>query len=172
MVRRIIRRKRSSVNEALGNTEAVRSLRHYGFRAYKISDVMGTSFTSKKPVDILCCSPKGRYVAIEGKIIKKWAGLNIKAFRENQIQELDGVVKRHGRAFVFLYVKIPRDLSKGLKKIDQLVVFDWRIYRNIIKKGISAKQMRERLLGVWLDPIMVSGKIVWPIKKLLWRRFK
>lgn len=158
------------MKEVTGNTEAVRSLRFFGWGANKLSDIRGSRFTDKKPCDIIACSPKGRHVMIEGKMIKKWSCFNDKVFAQHQIDELDNNCnKRLGRSFVFLYIRINGDSSKGTKRVIKLVVFDWKKHRkNLQGKGYSIDQMRSQSVGVWLDPIHdKDGKIMWPIKKLL-----
>lgn len=152
------------------NTEVVRSLKHYGWGAYKLSDVRGARFTETKPCDIIACSPKGRYVAIEGKLIKKWQGFSAKALRPNQIAHLDQTcIKRQGRAFVFLYVRINPDKQKGTKRECWLVAFDWKKHREaLMGKGYGVNQLRNLEVGLWWKPIKdKQGKILWPLKKLL-----
>lgn len=166
---KIKKRKRSSITEAVGNTEAVRSFHHYGFGAYKISDVQGSRFTETKPCDILVCSPKGRYIAVEGKMIKKWCSFGGNVLRPNQIFELEGTsIKRKGRAFIFLYVRIPPNKIKGTKRVHKLVVFDWAKYRKIFMgRGISIEDMRNKKYGVWIDPFKrPDGKIIYDIRKI------
>lgn len=157
------RRRRSKINEALGNKIAVNSLRHYGFRAHKISDVMGSHFTDKKPYDIFACSPKGRSVAIEGKLMKKWGKLNHKVFQAQQLIELDGnCLKCNGRSFVFLYVMIG--------KTHLLCVLDWKRYHMRIKTdaGISIDELRNMETGKWYDVTQDSfGKDIYNIKGFL-----
>lgn len=158
------------MKENVGNTEVVRSLKHIGWGAYKLSDVRGSRFTETKPCDIIACSPKGRYVSIEGKLIKKWEGFNARKLRPNQIAELNGTAfKRKGRAFVFLYVRINADKSKGQKRVCKLVVFDWKKHRQVLMgKGYGVQELRAQKVGVWLDPDKDDqGKLLWPLKKLL-----
>lgn len=145
----IKRRRRSSINEALGNRIAVRSLRHIGYGAYKIPDVMGSHFTDKKPYDIVASSLKGRSIAIEGKLMKKWGRFDWKVFQSQQIVELDAnCLKREGRSFVFIYVII----TEGNKRMHRLCVLDWKKYHKQIKgKGISIDQMRSQKVGKWYD---------------------
>lgn len=158
------------MKEATGNSEVVKSLRKIGWGATKLSDVRGSRFTDSKPCDILACSPKGRYVAIEGKMIKKWGGFNTKTLRQNQIDELNNTcLKRQGRAFVFLYVRINANPSKGLKRVCKLVIFDWKKHRKALEgKGYGVAQLRSQSVGVWLDPSRdEDGKTIWNLKKLL-----
>jgi len=169
------KRKRSTINEAVGNTEAVRSLHHIGWGAYKIPDTMGSRFTSDKPCDIIACSPKGRYVAIEGKMIKKWCSFNAKVLRPNQIFELDrATLKCKGRAFVFLYVRIQADKEKGTQRVHKLCVFDWKLHRgSLINKGYSIEAIKTQSVGVWFDPIKnKNGKTIYNLRKLLKRGMK
>jgi len=158
--------KRSSVNESQGNTAALRSLHHYNFGAHKLSDVMGKRFTDPKPCDIIASSPKGRYIAIEGKIIKKWGKFTSKVLRPQQRSELDrATFKTEGRAFIFLYVRI--------EKVHYLVLFDWKKHRSILDEGISIEQMKAKTFGVWLPPKKdENGKVIYNIKNMLSERFK
>lgn len=158
--------RRSSVNEVTGNSDAVRSLRLYGFRAYKIPDVRGTKFTGEKPCDIWAYSNKGRHVSIEGKMIKKFESFSSKVLRSNQIEELDACVQKEGRAFVFLYIYIPRQ-----KK--QLVVFDWLLYRDLLHRGFSKQELLTKEFGVWLEEMkQFDGKAIFNLSKLLSKEFK
>lgn len=143
--------KRSSIVERVGNTEAVRSFRRFGWGAYKISDVQGMRFTETKPCDIIAQAPNGLYVAVEGKMIKKWSKISGDLFRPNQIEELDGAIKRKGRAFFFLYVRIQPIKEKGVERVHALVVFDWKKYRKrLFTKGISGAELRERTHGLFI----------------------
>jgi len=142
--------KRSSIVERVGNTEAVRSFRKFGWGAYKISDVQGMRFTSEKPCDILAQSPKGLYVAVEGKMIKKWAMVSTKLFRPNQIQELDGACKRKGGAFLFVYVRIQKNKEKGIERVHALLVFDWKKYRERLMVGIGARELKSLVHGIFI----------------------
>ena len=158
------------MNEATCNTEVVRSLKHFGWLAYKISDQVGGRFTVIKPCDILACSPKGCYVAIESKLMKKWGKFDASALRPNQIEHLTGVtLKRDGRAFVFLFVRISRNPKKGVKSVHKLVVFDWKKHsKKLLNGGYTIEELRNQQVGQWFDPVKDKhGKIIWPLKNLL-----
>ena len=158
------------MKESEGNTSAVRSLKRYKFGAYKLSDVRGSRFTETKPCDIIAQSPKGRYIAIEGKVMNTWSNFNDKWLRPNQIAALnDATFKRPGRAFIFVYVVIKADKQKGTKRLHKLLVLDWKVYRETLQgKGIGVDQMRSHSVGVWLDPFKDDeGKTVYPLKKLM-----
>lgn len=143
--------KRSSIVERVGNTEAVRSFRKFGWGAYKISDVQGMRFTETKPCDIIAQAPNGLYVAVEGKMIKKWEKISARLFRPNQINELDGACKRKGRAFLFLYVRIQPNKEKGTPRVHALFVFDWKKYRKrLMTIGIGAQELRDRAHGIFI----------------------
>lgn len=162
-----------SVKESIANTEVVRSLKHYGFSAHKLSDVMGSRFTSSKPCDIIAQSPKGRYIAIEGKMMTKLSNFNEAWLRPNQVIALDACVRLKGRAFVFLYVRVRGDREKGTSGICKLVVLDWKIHREALKgKGYGVDLIRAQSVGVWLDPLHDEDKkIIWPLKNLLHKDF-
>lgn len=157
------------MKESKCNTEVVRSLKKIGWGAYKLPDVLGQRFTVNKPCDILACSPKGRFVAIESKLFKKVKGFNLSELRPNQIEALEkNSIKRKGRAFIFLFISIKADKSKGLKSSYELVVFDWQKYGKVLKKKpFSIEQIRSKSVGVWYTPEKLNNKIFWDFKKLL-----
>lgn len=157
------------MKESQNNTEAVRSFNYYGFKAYKLSDVRGSRFTETKPCDMIICSPKGRYVAVESKLMKKWKCFNMRELRPNQIAHLDATVKREGRAFVFVFVSIRADRATGQKRVRKLCVLDWKEHRDTLEgKGIPLHKMKAKIYGVWLDPLKDDeGKVLWNLKKLL-----
>lgn len=158
------------MKESEGNTEAVRSLKHYGFGAYKLSDVRGARFTETKPCDIIAQSPKGRYIAIEGKVMNEWSNFNDKWLRPNQAIALDDAcINRPGRAFIFLYVRIKANKAKKTKRVSKLLVLDWNTYRETLQgKGIGVDQMRAQSVGVWLDIQKDDeGKNIYNLKKLM-----
>lgn len=154
--------------ESEGNTITVRSLRQFGFFAYKISDVQGTRFTETKPCDIIACSPNGTFIAIEGKLFKKWQKLDKDVLRPNQIKALDEIsYKRNGRAFVFLYVSIKS--TKKTKGFEGLVVFEWRKHRDVILSpgGIPPTDLRNHAYGVKVLPYKVGSQTFYPITYIL-----
>lgn len=157
------------MKESQCNTDAVRSLKHYGWGADKISDVMGSRFTAKKPCDIIACSPKGRYVAIESKLMKRWAKFSFDLLRPNQVEHLSKTaLKRQGRAFVFLFVEIPRNPKTGEKRIYKLCVLDWvKYHKQIMSNSIGADDLKGQKVGKWFEPQKVNGKVIFPLKKLL-----
>lgn len=157
------------MKEAIGNTEAVRSLKHIGFWAHKLPDVMGGRFTDSKPFDIVACSPKGRFISIEGKMTKKWEGFSAKKLREHQVVNLDATgVKRGGRAFVFLYVRIKADKKKNQPRVTKLVVFDWKKYRaRLLGAGFTAQEMRTIVGTQGIDTFTHEGKLHYALKGFL-----
>lgn len=159
------RRKRSTINERICNTEAVRSFHHYGWGAYKIPDVLGSKFTGDKPCDIIAESPKGRYVAVEGKLIKKWCKLSPSILRPNQIFELN----RAKRSFLFLYIRIKANKEKGTKRVHKLCVIDWKEDGKwILKNGVVKYLLEEQEIGRWLEPLKdKNGKTIYDIRKIL-----
>ncbi len=155
------------VKENIFNTEVVRSLKHYDYFAYKISDVMGSRFTETKPCDILICSPKGVFIAAESKQIKKWSGLTGKMLRDNQIKTLDKTVKNKGKAFVLLNIRLP--LIKGKQqKENWCVVFNWAVHRKaIMGNEYTAEVLRGGYIGEWrLSSLDENKKTIWDIKDL------
>lgn len=156
----------NKMKEAEFNSEVVRSLKHLGYFAYKISDVMGSRFTPEKPCDILACDLKGRFIAIESKQIKSWKSLTGKMLRDNQIVTLDKSVKITGRAYVLLNIRI-HDV-KNKRRENWCVVFDWSIHReSIMNNKYTAKVLQDGYVGEWLLPSKDDeGKIIWPLKNL------
>lgn len=149
------------MNEAEHNTNAVRSFRHYGFGAHKLSDIGGRQ-AGAKPCDIIVRSPKGRYIAVEGKMMKKWEGFSSKVLRPNQRLELERAsATQEGRGFVFLYVHIPRQEH-------WCVVFNWKHFKDILDEGITIEEMRQHMFGIWLPPEKDKhGKTIYDIRKIM-----
>jgi hypothetical protein len=126
------------------NTEVMNSLKKFGAWAYKIADsptswtMAATRFTPEKPCDIIACYD-GKFLAIEGKQIKKFKAFGMSDMRPAQIKNLTEVIERGGRAFIFLNVRIPAIKGKQ-KRENRLLIFDWamwkdRLERESIKKG-------------------------------------
>ena len=151
------------MKEAEHNTNAVRSFKHYGYGAHKLSD-QGGKFAGAKPCDIIARSPLGRYIAVEGKLIKKWEGFNSKVLRDNQRAELEKTsLTKEGMAFIFLYVHIP-------KECHYCVVFDWRTHKELLDQGIQICDMRAMRFGLWLPAIKdKDGKTIYNITKIMKR---
>ncbi len=117
------------MKETQTNSEIMRSLKHQNIWCYKIADSptswtqAATRFTPSKPCDILACH-RGKFLAIEGKLIKKWKAFGLRDLRDSQIKGLTEVVKAGGRAFVFLVVRIPAIAGKQ-KRVNRLIAFDF-----------------------------------------------
>jgi hypothetical protein len=157
------------MKESLCNTDAVRSFKHYGYGAHKISDIGGRT-AGAKPCDIIARSPKGRYIAVEGKMMKQWASFSSKVLRPNQRDELDGAANtQEGRGFVFLYVRINAVPGKS-KREHWLVVFDWKEYKGTLDLGLRINEMRDRIHGLWLPPLKDKrGKTIYDIRQIMRR---
>ena len=68
------------------NTMIVKSIRHFGFWAYKIPDLPAfkgsvTRFAPAKPCDIIA-NVNSRFVAIEGKFSNQFKGIGLSIFRD------------------------------------------------------------------------------------------
>jgi penicillin-binding protein-related factor A (putative recombinase) len=133
----------------------VKSLKLAGMWAYKIADSPAswtasiTRFTPDKPADIIACSKSGRFMLIESKQMKKWAGFYVGSMRDYQIKSLDSVTKISGRAYLFINVRIKK--SEKNEYSNWCVIINWKKYGSLIKeKGISIKEMKEMKYGVWI----------------------
>lgn len=137
--------------------------------AYKLSDSvpgMGSRFIPEKPCDIISCSKKGRFIAIESKQMKKWASLNKKILRPNQVSALNRITKNNGRAFLFLNIRVPK--TKKEPAVNHLVIFEWSKHcKNILSNKYTVKLLRSKSVGVWRDSFKdEEGKVVWNLKGL------
>jgi hypothetical protein len=133
------------MKETQFNTEVMNSLKDLGVWCYKIADSPTswtsalTRFTPEKPSDILACY-KSKFVAIEGKQIKKFKAFGIGDMRPSQIRNMDEIVtpKVGGRAFVFLNIRI-KAVKGTTKQENRLLILDWAEWRERLKKS-SLKQ--------------------------------
>ena len=151
------------------NTEIVRTGKRLNYFAYKLGDMVpggGSRFIPEKPCDIIMCSKKGRFIAIESKQIKKWQSLKKSMLRENQITALNKVVKNNGLAFLFLNVRISR--SKGQPSQNWCVIFNWAKHgENILSNKYTVDLLKSQKVGVWRSPFKdEENKIVWDLKGL------
>jgi hypothetical protein len=137
------------VKEAVFVTEVIRSLRHFGFWAFKIPDapitkelLKITRFTMAKPCDIVACLPSGLdglFVAIECKQFKKWKSFSLRDMRPAQVEQLSAIEDHGGSCWVFLNVRVGRD--------NRLIIFEWAELRHRFlkkKESIKAKELQER----------------------------
>jgi len=88
------------LNEKHFNTEIVNSLKDQGAWAYKIPDMpsslmIGGRFNPDKPCDIIA-SVSGRFVGIEGKMLKEMKGISLSLFRDGQVDSLNDMLKSGG----------------------------------------------------------------------------
>lgn len=154
------------MKESHFNTEVVNSLKHFGYFAYKLGDQVptpGSRFIPEKPCDIVSCSPRGVFIAIESKQLKKWASLNHKILRQNQVDALDKVVKRKGKAFLFLNIRVNKP-----KLENWCVVFNWKEHReNIMSNKYTIDVLRDGYVGVWKTPFKIDKKILWDLSDLM-----
>lgn len=162
------------MKESVFTTEVVNSLESFGLYVYKLADIPNAArrvirFIPVKPCDVIACSPKGRFIAIETKQFKKWQGLTKSVMQEGQIFHLDRIAKRGGQAFVILNVRIEANKRKGQKRVNLCGVFNWKEYRDQILDGsIGAKIIREQSKGIWIDSFLdEKKKRVWNLQKLL-----
>lgn len=118
------------MKETIFNSEIMASLKAAGLWAYKVADsptswtMSRTRFTPEKPCDILACGSGGRFIAIEGKQMKTFKAFGLYALRPSQISNLDRIIERGGRAYVFLNVRI-RARKGEVDHENRLIVFDW-----------------------------------------------
>lgn len=133
------------MKEAVFNTEIVNSIKTHWF-VHKLSDSIAvpgvTRFIGEKPCDTIAFI-YGRGVGIEGKMLKKWKGISIKLFRENQIEALDEMLMAHGRAFAFINVRIAANAVTGTKHENRLIIIDWEKWLKRRNKTIPVKVVRK-----------------------------
>jgi penicillin-binding protein-related factor A (putative recombinase) len=128
------------MREAQFNTELVNSLKYWGAWAHKIPDLpasmaAGLRFTPDKPCDVV--GGYGKFFAIESKQIKKFEAFGMRFLRDSQIKELNSIIERGNRAFIFLNIRIKAVKGK-VKRENRLVIFDWKEFRELketIKKA-------------------------------------
>ena len=162
------------MKESVFTTEIVNSLESFGLYVYKIADIPNAArrvirFIPVKPCDVIACSPKGRFIAIETKQFKKSQGLTKSVMQEGQIYHLDRIVKRGGKAFVIVNVRIEANKRKNQKRINACGVFNWKTYREKILDGsLGAKVIRDQSEGTWIESSLDDKKKrVWNLQKLL-----
>jgi|SRR5690606_9600425 len=155
-------------------TEVINSLEYFGFYAYKIADMPNAArrvikFTPVKPCDIIACSLFGVFYAIECKIIKKWQGMHKGMIRDSQINALDRIVDNDGRAYIFVNVRIEPNKSKGIKRENSCIVFDWRKHRDSLIEGLyNIDMMRSKSVGQWVTSSLTNEISQTSTKKRLW----
>lgn len=137
-------------------TELKHSFQKHDAHFHKIIDMphftgQRTRFDIKKPFDILIAY-KGTPIAIEAKIIKKYQafGAQIKKHQKEALTEYS----KHGHAFIFLNVRIPR-------KTNHLIIFDWAQYSEIFKTRTIKKNELE------LMPYLPGAKGIYNLKGFL-----
>ena len=139
------------MKEATFTTEVIRSLRHFGFWAFKIPDapitkelLKITRFTMAKPCDIVACLPvgvisDGVFVAIECKQFKKWKAFSVRDMRPAQVEQLSALEDHGASCWVFLNVR--------MKGTNRLIIFEWAELRVRFlhkKESIKAKELQAR----------------------------
>lgn len=160
--------------EADFNTEIINSLKWHGYYAYKIPDMPNAArrvirFIPVKPCDVIACTPGGRFIGIEGKLIKKWQGMHVGMIRESQVNALDEMVKRNARAFIFVGVRIEAQKLKNIKKEISCVIFEWTKHRdNLLEGNYNVKNIRAKSVGVWIDSELTDQLTPAKTKKRLW----
>lgn len=158
------------MKEAVFVTEVIRSLRHFGFWAFKIPDapitkelLKITRFTMAKPCDIIACLPvgvisDGVFVAIECKQFKKWKSFSIRDMRPAQVEQLSAIEDHGGSAWVFLNVRVGRD--------NRLIIFEWAELRHRFlkkKESIKAKELQSRH---FVNAMKINDKIGYDLSKM------
>lgn len=114
--------------------ELVHSLKSDGAWCYKIPDtptsmVLGLRYTPEKPSDIIGCY-NGKFFAIEGKQIKQYKAFGMNAMRPSQISNLNDIIAKGGRGFVFLNIRI-KGVKGETKQENKLVIFDWKDFSKL-----------------------------------------
>lgn len=155
------------MKEATFVSEIVRSLRHYGFWAFKIPDapitkelLKITRFTMAKPCDIVACLPcgvisDGMFVAIECKQFKKWESFNVRDMRPAQVEQLSAIEDHGGSCWVFLNIR--------LKDENRLIIFEWAELRVRFlerKESIHAKELKVR---AYVPHYRIDSKVMYDL---------
>ena len=154
------------MKEAVFNTEIRKSLELVGHFSHKLTDSIrgpNTRFIPEKPFDIVSCSPRGVFTAVEGKQIKKWCGLTRSMLRPNQIASLDRTVKNRGKAYLMLNVRIPKE------RVNLCYIFDWKVHRKaILKNEYKINLVRMGIIAdIVLEPYRDDqGHILWDLSCL------
>jgi hypothetical protein len=135
------------MKEAKFNTEVKNSVIASGGWAYKIADmprIAGLRFNPEKPCDTLA-SINGKFVAIEGKMFKKWEALGLRHFQDSQIREMDALNENgNDNCFVFLNIRISGDKDAGIKRENRCIIFRWSELRvGLEDRSIFAKELKE-----------------------------
>lgn len=149
------------MREATFNTEIMNSLKELDMWAYKIPDfpmswvMRKTRFTPEKPCDIVTMY-RGRIILLELKQMKKWQAFGGQ-IRDSQKKHMDMVVRKGGRAYVFLNVRIKADKEKNQEYVNRLLFFDWKEWSPIFERGnLFAKELRTM-------PGLVGKNKLWPL---------
>jgi len=100
---------------------------------HKISDMphfAGTKsrFDLPKPFDAFIAF-QGRPIAIEAKVLRKYEAFGVRHLRECQRDGLDAFAN-HGESWVFLNIRNSGDATKGIKRINRLLIFRWSWFRD------------------------------------------
>ena len=124
-------------------TELKKSFHDKGAFFYKISDSFhsgGLRFDSPKPFDVFGCY-NGIPFAIEAKTITDYKSFGIGFLRDCQVDGLSAWSNAGGRSFVFLNIRRGGNKSRGIKRLNRLIVFKWKelqdVGRNIRKKDLE-----------------------------------
>lgn len=129
------------MREAQFNSEVVKSLKHWGAWAWKIPDMpvsmlQALRFSPDHPCDIVAAY-QGRFLGIEGKMLKKYEAFGIRHLRPAQIRELDSMVDTGNDAYIFLNIRItaPRE--------NKLIILPWKEWRDALHTAsIKAEELR------------------------------
>ena len=112
------------------NTEIKNSLELLDCYAFKVPDSIynpKARFSPDKGVDLFC-GVRGKFVAIETKVLKHPAAFG-RQLRDSQVETLNSAVRTGNRAFVFLNIR--RNANEDINHLDRenlLVIFDWKLW--------------------------------------------
>lgn len=134
------------MREATFNTEVVNSIKKLGGWAHKITDlpaskVIGMAFTPEKPCDIVGAY-YGKFIGIESKQLKKFSAIGRNQLQYSQIKNLNEMVDKKNRAFLFINIRIKA--GGGKKHENRLIPLDWKEWRDYFDTAtLKQKQLMD-----------------------------
>ena len=120
-------------------SELKRSFDAYDCWYYKIPDApINMRFQIEKPFDSILVRD-GKFIAIEGKALKKFEAFGMRHLRPSQIKNLEAITKQGARGYVFLNIRVSSNPVEGVKRENRLLIWEWEEFKRATKNG-SIKQ--------------------------------